>query len=153
MTIDTSHSKNQHSVNWCTLGYCVEKCFCYFVHLYIHHLTTEISRIEEEGNPRVTLSFSQSEAVVLLAVCRLSSGQPESWSSGKDDKLLLSRVTAAHMAPYVTVHAFLNNTRELHMSLNASSRRNNAAELEKLLHAFVEKNCNSEWHMFTCFCQ
>lgn len=36
------------------------------------------------------------------------------------------------MAPYATVHAFLNNTRELHMSLNASSRRFTAAELEEL---------------------
>lgn len=64
---------------------------------------------------------------------------------------LASRVTAAHMAPYVTVHAFLNNTRELHMSLNASSRRITAAELEKPLHASAERRCNSGETHFNIF--
>lgn len=82
-------------------------------------------RLGGQTSPAVTLWV----LVSTLAVRRLSSGQPEPWSSAKDDKLLLSRVTAAHMAPYATVHAFLNNTRELRMSLNASSRRITAAEL------------------------
>lgn len=73
-------------------------------------------------------SFSQSEAV---SACCVSAEQRPAralilW---KDVKLLLSRVTSAHMAPYATVHAFLNDTRELHMSLNASSRHITAAEL------------------------
>lgn len=55
------------------------------------------------------------------------------------------------MAPYVAVHAFLNNTRELHMSLNASSRRITAAELEKLLHASAGSRCNSRVTHFNIF--
>lgn len=81
------------------------------------------------------LSFREQ---VLLRLCerssRLIAAQlwNEPWSSLKDVKLLLSQVTAAQMAPYVTIHASLNNTRELHMFLSTSSRHISAAQLLQL---------------------